>query len=110
MLRVASNLGQPIRSKFDLGLIEVHLDTDLADSNIVDVRDAAAARHSLDSLFAPRTIAIVGDDWTPGGASRTILDAIVEGKFAGTVYAVGAPDDDSVGAPTYTQHRRRAEP
>jgi len=101
MLRLASNLGQPIRSKFDLGLIEVHLDTDLADSNVIDVRDAAAARHSLDSLFAPRTIAIVGDDWTPGRGSRTILDAIVEGKFAGAVYAVGAPDSDSVGAPTY---------
>ncbi|HZD98677.1 MAG TPA: GNAT family N-acetyltransferase [Micromonosporaceae bacterium] len=102
MLRVASNLGQPIRSKFDLGLIEVHLDTELADSNVVDVRDAAAARHSLDSLFAPRTIAIVGDDWTPGGASRTLLDAIVEGTFAGTVYAVGASDNDDLGAPTYS--------
>lgn len=101
MLRVATNLGQPVRSRFDLGLIEVHLDTDLADSNVVDVRDAAAARHSLDSLFAPRTIAVVGDDWTPGGASRTILDAIVDSSFAGAVYAVGAPDSDSTGAPTY---------
>ncbi len=101
MLRVATNLGQPIRSKFDLGLIEVHLDTDLADANVVDVRDAAAARHSLDSLFAPRTIAVIGDEWTPGGASRTMLDAIVDGAFAGTVYAVGAPDNESVGAPTY---------
>jgi acyl-CoA synthetase (NDP forming)/GNAT superfamily N-acetyltransferase len=101
MLRVATNLGQPIRSKFDLGLIEVHLDTDPADSNVVDVRDAAAARQSLDGLFAPRTIAVVGDDWTPGGAARTMLDAIVDGTFAGTVYAVGAPDDGGLGAATY---------
>jgi acyl-CoA synthetase (NDP forming)/GNAT superfamily N-acetyltransferase len=101
MLRVATNLGQPIRSEFDLGLIEVHLDTDLAYSNVVDVRDATAARHSLDSLFAPRTVAVVGDDWTPGGPGRAMLDAIVDGTFAGTVYAVGAPDGGSLSVPAY---------
>jgi acyl-CoA synthetase (NDP forming)/GNAT superfamily N-acetyltransferase len=94
MLRMATGLGQPIRSAFELGLTRVHLDTEISESDTIDVRDLAAARHSLTGLLAPRRIAVVTTSTThPTG--DMIVQAIRDGGYRGTVYAV-SPDGDAV--------------
>jgi acyl-CoA synthetase (NDP forming)/GNAT superfamily N-acetyltransferase len=84
MLRMATAIGTPTRSAFELGLIALHLDTALADNDRVDLRDLAAARHSLGSLFAPRCVAVVGED----DLAAEIAGSILNGGFTGSVYAV----------------------
>ena len=101
MLRLAAGIGQPMRSKFDLGLVEVRLDTELADTDTVDLRDLAAARHSLGSLLAPRCIAVVYTDRGSGGSGPTVIRTIVDGGFTGTVYAVNPATELIAGVTSY---------
>ena len=89
MIRMARSLGQPSRSAFDLGLVELHLDTTDSGGDAIDARDLNAARHSLGSLFAPACIAVIGADRTTGGAIQT---AIARGGFSGTVYGIGTAE------------------
>lgn len=107
MLRVATGLGQPVRSAFDLGLVEVHLDTSAADNDVLDTRDLAAAGRSLSALFTPTCVAVIGAGRSPGGVGHSVLRAIVDGGFTGTVYAIhpaaGNPATDRIaGAPAYS--------
>jgi acyl-CoA synthetase (NDP forming)/GNAT superfamily N-acetyltransferase len=101
MLRVVTGLGQPTRSVYDLGLVEVHLDTAVADGDVLDTRDLGAARRSLDALFAPASVAVVGAGRSPGGIGHAVLRAIVDGGFTGTVSAVNPVADTVAGVPAY---------
>ena len=99
MLRMATGLGQPIRSSFDSGLTHVHLDTDIAESDTIDVRDLAAARHSLAALLAPQRVAVVTTGTTRRVAGDVIVRAILGGGFTGTVAAVNAGGGTVAGVP-----------
>ena len=101
MLRVATNLGQPLRAVRDLGLLEVHLDTATVDSEAIDRRDLASARHSLTPLFAPRCVAVVGAGRKPGGIGHAVLRAIVDAAYTGTLYAINPSADHIAGVPAY---------
>ena len=101
MLRVANRLGRPIRSVRDLGLVEVHLDTSTGDSDAIDQRDLAAARHSLAHLFAPACVAVVGAGRKPGGVGHSVLDAIIDGGYTGTLYAINPAAHQIAGVPAY---------
>jgi acyl-CoA synthetase (NDP forming)/GNAT superfamily N-acetyltransferase len=96
MLRVVTALGQPLRTVYDLGLVQIHVDTASTGSDIVDVRDLAAARRSLRALFTPGCIAVVGAGRKPGGIGHTVLRAIVDGGFTGAVFAVN-PGAEHIG-------------
>ncbi|HEY7176049.1 MAG TPA: GNAT family N-acetyltransferase, partial [Micromonosporaceae bacterium] len=101
MLRVATNLGQPVRAVRDLGFVEVHLDTTTVGSDAIDRRDLAAARHSLTPLFEPRCVAVVGAGREPGGIGHAVLRAIVDGAYTGTLYAINPHADHIAGVPAY---------
>jgi acyl-CoA synthetase (NDP forming)/GNAT superfamily N-acetyltransferase len=101
MLRVAKTLGQPIRSKFDLGVVKVHLDTADSGTDAIDLRDFGAARHSLSALLTPGCVAVVGAESHPGSLGRSVLEAIVNGEFTGTVYAVNPHASTVAGVVSY---------
>lgn len=99
MLRMASGLGQPAHASFDAGLTHVHLDTAIAESDTIDVRDLAAARHSLASLLAPQRIAVVTTESSRRRTDDALMGSILGGGFTGTVYAVNPDADTVAGAP-----------
>jgi acyl-CoA synthetase (NDP forming)/L-amino acid N-acyltransferase YncA len=101
MMRVATDIGRPMRTHFDAGVVQVRLDTTADPSDAVDQRDLAAAAHSLRSLFAPACVAVVGAGRHPGGIGHTVLRAISDGGFTGTVYAVNPGATDIAGVPCY---------
>ncbi|MCB9897955.1 MAG: acetate--CoA ligase family protein [Planctomycetes bacterium] len=57
----------------------------------------ASGAHSLDALFRPRSVAVVGASRQPGRIGREILRHLVEGGFSGPVYPVN-PTTDVVGS------------
>jgi len=54
---------------------------------------------SLESLLAPRSVAVIGAGHRPGSAGRTILLDIRDAGFSGRVYAVGPHAGDIKGIP-----------
>jgi acyl-CoA synthetase (NDP forming) len=103
MLRVAEDLGQPIRRGYDQGLVEVRLSTAVPESDALDRRDIAAARHSLVPLLAPRCVAVVGAGRSPGGIGHAVLRAIVDGGYTGTLYAINPGVETVAGVPAYAR-------
>jgi acetyltransferase len=52
------------------------------------VVDAGATRHNLDSLYRPKSVAVVGASRAPQKWGSIILKNIVDGGFAGSVYPI----------------------
>jgi len=46
------------------------------------------ARHPLDSLFAPRSIAVIGGSDRPGSVGKLVLENLKRGGFAGPLHVV----------------------
>ena len=44
--------------------------------------------HNLERMFAPRTIAVVGDSETAGSLGALVMQNLVEGGFPGEILAV----------------------
>ncbi len=62
-------------------------------------RDLQADVASLESLLAPRSVAVIGAGGRPGSAGRAILLNIRDAGFAGRVYAVSPHAGDIEGIP-----------
>ncbi len=56
---------------------------------------------SIETLFNPESIAVVGASRTEGKVGRTILSNIIEGGYQGTVIAVNPAIDELLGLPCY---------
>lgn len=80
--------------KFDI--VHSTLATSLDDSGlaVVDEREARAEVVSLEPLFAPRSVAVIGAEPQPGGVGHEVLCSILAGGFTGSVHVVnpGAPE------------------
>ncbi|TCC16071.1 bifunctional GNAT family N-acetyltransferase/acetate--CoA ligase family protein [Kribbella sindirgiensis] len=90
MLRVLADSGFEQVRRLDSGVVELVLDTayhPLTLEKMAD-RERAAENRSLQRLFAPRTVAVIGAGRTPGGIGHEVLRNIVSGGFTGTTYAV----------------------
>ncbi|HEY3560591.1 MAG TPA: GNAT family N-acetyltransferase [Kribbella sp.] len=90
MLRVLVDSGFEQVRKLDSGVVELVLDTAFHPLTLEKMaeRERAAENRSLDRLFSPRTVAVVGAGRTPGGIGHEVLRNIVDGGFTGTAYAV----------------------
>jgi acyl-CoA synthetase (NDP forming)/RimJ/RimL family protein N-acetyltransferase len=90
MLRVLADSGFEQVRKLDSGVVELVLDTayhPLTLEKMAD-RERAAENRSLQRVFSPRTVAVVGAGRKPGGIGHEVLRNIVTGGFTGTAYAV----------------------
>jgi acetyltransferase len=60
-----------------------------------------ATRHPLDSIFRPRSVAVIGATEKPGSVGRTILWNLISSPFGGTVYPVNPSRRSTLGIKAY---------
>ena len=64
-----------------------------------------SARPSLDAMFTPSSVAVIGATDRPGTVGRTVLENLVHGRFQGKVYAVNAKHEEVLGLKAYKNIR-----
>ena len=65
---------------------------------------------SLDALFRPRSVAVVGASRSPGSLGNGIVRNLVEGGFAGPIYPVNPKPGDVLGLPCFRSLREIPAP
>jgi acetyltransferase len=80
-------------------------ETKLAQQEIRPQPSALPAKYSLDAMFAPRSVAMIGATERPGTVGRTVLENLIQGRFKGKVYAVNAKHEQVLGLKTYKSIR-----
>ncbi|MEI6035465.1 MAG: bifunctional acetate--CoA ligase family protein/GNAT family N-acetyltransferase [Verrucomicrobiae bacterium] len=60
-----------------------------------------STRHPLTSIFAPRSVALIGATETPSSVGRTILENLTAQTFGGAVYPVNPKRDAVLGIKAY---------
>ena len=63
--------------------------------------DAATPRQSLDAIFHPRTVAVIGATETVGSVGRTVLWNLISNPFGGTVFPVNPKRSNVMGIKAY---------
>lgn len=58
-------------------------------------------RHALDTIFAPKSVAVVGATETPGTVGRTIVWNLISSSFGGTIYPVNPKRPSVLGIKAY---------
>jgi len=107
VLRVVGDAGLAVRRRWDNGVVELSMliPQSAALSEVGVYLDAVAGREkhadvaSLESLLAPRSVAVVGAGHRPGSIGRMILLNIRDAGFAGALYAVNPHGREIVGIP-----------
>jgi acyl-CoA synthetase (NDP forming) len=60
-----------------------------------------AARHPLDAIFAPRTVAVIGATERPGSVGRTVLQNLIGHSFGGIVFPINPNRHNILGIKAY---------
>ena len=108
MLRVFADAGLIVTRRLDDGVVELSMPIPRSAglSEASPYLDAVAGREqraevaSLEPLFAPRSVAVIGAGHRPGSIGRSILLNIRDAGFAGSLYAVNPHVDDIEGIPS----------
>ena len=108
MLRVFADAGLAVTRRLDEGVVELSMAIpgSAALSEPSTYLDAVAGREqqaevaSLEPLFAPRSVAVVGAGHRPGSIGRSILLNIRDAGFTGTLHAVNPHRGDIDGIPS----------
>src|SRR5512147_2904905 len=58
-------------------------------------------RHDLDTIFAPKSVAVVGATENPGSVGRTIVWNLLSSTFGGTIYPVNPKRSSILGIKAY---------
>jgi acyl-CoA synthetase (NDP forming)/GNAT superfamily N-acetyltransferase len=109
MLRVFSDAGLPVVSRRETGTVAIRIPLPPDDASqlledyleTVAKRERAASVASLQPLFAPGCVAVVGVSRRPGTVGRAVLDNIKAGGFAGPLYAVNRNATEVSGVPCF---------
>jgi len=103
MLRVFTDAGFEATRHHDTGVVTVEMQTALSGSALraADRRESAAEAASLSALLHPGRVGVVGVRRDGTGVGATILDAIIEGAFAGDVVAIHPSTDVPRDIPSY---------
>ncbi|MGE5249291.1 MAG: GNAT family N-acetyltransferase [Bacteroidota bacterium] len=67
-------------------------------------------RQALDSIFSPRSVAVVGATETPGSVGRTIVWNLISSTFGGTIFPVNPKRPSVLGIKAYPTLSAIAEP
>ncbi|MFY9949733.1 MAG: CoA-binding protein, partial [Candidatus Sulfotelmatobacter sp.] len=73
------------------------------DPNVI--KHTVPARPSLDAMFTPSSVAVIGATDRAGTVGRTVLENLVHGRFSGKVYAVNAKHEEVLGLKAYKNIR-----
>jgi acyl-CoA synthetase (NDP forming)/RimJ/RimL family protein N-acetyltransferase len=102
MKRVIASAGLRHSAAFEHGgtvFHEIDLTADDAYLEVVADREFAASAASLEPVFRPRAVAVVGAGRVPGGVGRAILDHLVAAGFDRPLFAVNRHADEIAGVP-----------
>ena len=103
MLDVFGNSGFVTHASPQAGVYRVEIqlaETDaLARESMERARVSAA--HSLRSLFAPTSVAIIGASRSPGNVGRSIVENLVKAEFRGAIYPVNPAATEIAGQRCY---------
>ena len=77
---------------------------------IPHVERRRAGRSSLDAMFAPRSVAVIGASSRAGTVGRSVLENLLHGGFQGKVYPVNAKNPEVLGLKAYKSVRDLSEP
>ena len=86
------------------------IETDLAKQPTGAERLPSPEKYSLDAMFAPESVAIIGATDRPATVGRTILENLIHGKFHGKVFAVNAKHSEVLGLKSYRSIRDVPQP
>jgi len=108
MLRVFADAGLTVTRRLDDGVVELSMPIPRSAglSEASPYLDAVAGREqraevaSLEPLFAPRSVAVIGAGHRPGSIGRSILLNIRDAGFTGSLYAVNPHVEDIEGIPS----------
>lgn len=67
-------------------------------------------RNALDSLLAPKSVAVIGASERPGSVGRTVFWNLISNPFGGTVYPVNAKRSNVFGVRAYPSLAQLPEP
>ena len=110
--RVFRKAGFELRSTFDEGVIEVHLDlqpTPEAEAAI-EARAQRAEAEAVRLLLAPRSVAVIGAGRERGSVGHAVLRNLLAHEFDGPVYPVNPQADHVAGVPAVAGRRRHRGP
>ncbi len=90
MLTLLGDLGFKQKRVYEQGTVQVEVDlhTDQGYYARADERRHVAAVKSLDPLFHPRAIAVVGASRRPGSIGQAVFSNLLQGGYEGAVYPV----------------------
>ena len=103
MLRVFEDAGFTLVRERDQGEIEVRLGIDATPEyrERVDRRDTEAVTASLQSFFAPRSVAVIGASSRHGSIGGELFRNVLHGEFTGAAYPVNPRGDSVSGVRAY---------
>ncbi|MEY9857801.1 acyl-CoA synthetase (NDP forming)/RimJ/RimL family protein N-acetyltransferase [Catenulispora sp. GAS73] len=102
MKRVIASAGLHHSATFEHGSTvfhEIDLTEDDAYLEVVADREFTGSAASLEPLFRPRGVAVVGVGRRPGGVGRAILDHLLAAEFDRPLFAVNPHADEIAGVP-----------
>jgi acyl-CoA synthetase (NDP forming)/GNAT superfamily N-acetyltransferase len=111
MLRMFHAAGFETTTTHDSYVVEVKLTNRLTEQalSVADLRERSAEQASLRPLFEPSSVAVVGVSRATG-VGRAIVDRIVQGRYAGTLYAVNPHGVDIPGVVGVSRLSEIADP
>ncbi|MCS7001659.1 MAG: GNAT family N-acetyltransferase, partial [Dehalococcoidia bacterium] len=103
MLEMLQGLGFEIAQQFDRGEIEVSVDLaeDRAYQQSADQRLHVATRASLEPIFQPRSVAVIGASRRRGTIGHELFRNLLNGGFPGPVYPVNPTTNAVASVRTY---------
>lgn len=90
MLRVFRRAGFEVSTRFEDGAIEVDLGIDVTGeaTQAIATRGRVSQARSVERIFEPSSVAVIGASRTPGAVGYELVRNIVAGGFAGDAYLV----------------------
>ena len=67
-------------------------------------------KYSLDAMFSPASVAVIGATSRPGTVGRTVLENLLRDTFRGKVFAVNAKHEEVLGRKAYKSIRDVPQP
>jgi acyl-CoA synthetase (NDP forming)/GNAT superfamily N-acetyltransferase len=103
MLDVIGSSGLRTDRDQQYGVVRSAIATDIDDAGLalVDEREARSEVGSLEPLFAPRGVAVIGAGRRPGGTGHEVLRSILAGGFTGSVHVVNPNASEVAGVPAH---------
>jgi acetyltransferase len=73
-------------------------------------KKTSAERSSLDAMFTPRSVAVIGATSRAGTVGRSVLENMLHAGFQGKVYAINSKSPEALGQKTYKSVRDLPDP